>query len=167
MDGTPNIARIGVLVGDNTRASILSALMHGKALTASELAHEAGVTAQTASLHLAKLEAGGLLSRRKQGRHRYFTLASAEVAKLLESMMGFVAANSPLRTITGPRDAALRDTRVCYNHLAGHARARIFYRLWHRYQRLGVISNTTLPLVPRLERAPLPSSGQPGASHAD
>lgn len=74
MDGTPNIAKIGALLGDNTRTRMLSVLMHGKALTASELAREAGVTAQTASAHLAKLEQGGLLALRKQGRHKYFAL---------------------------------------------------------------------------------------------
>lgn len=119
MDGTPNIAKIGTLIGDNTRARMLSALMHGKALTAAELAREAGVTAQTASSHLAKLEAGKLLSLRKQGRHKYFALASTEVAMLLETLMGLTAADEPLRTLTGPKDEALRKARVCYNHLAG------------------------------------------------
>ncbi|MCB1815442.1 MAG: winged helix-turn-helix transcriptional regulator [Candidatus Competibacteraceae bacterium] len=120
MDSTPNIAKIGALLGDNTRARMLSTLMHGKALTASELAREAGVTAQTATSHLAKLEAGGLLTLRKQGRHKYFALASDEVAALLETLMGLSTRDKPLRTLTGPRDAALRNARVCYNHLAGN-----------------------------------------------
>ena len=120
MDGTPNIAKIGALLGDNTRARMLSTLMHGKALTASELAREAGITAQTATSHLAKLTDGGLLELRKQGRHKYFTLANEEVAALLETLMGLSAGNKPLKTLTGPRDAAMRNARVCYNHLAGH-----------------------------------------------
>lgn len=99
---------------------MLSTLMHGKALTASELAREACVTAQTASTHLAKLEQGGLLVLRKQGRHKYFALASDNVASLLESLMGLSAVNEPLRTTTGPRDLAMRNARVCYNHLAGN-----------------------------------------------
>ena len=111
MDSTPNIAKIGALLGDNTRARMLSTLMHGKALTASELAREAGVTAQTATSHLAKLEAGGLLTLRKQGRHKYFALASDEVAALLETLMGLSTRDKPLRTLTGPRDAALRNAR--------------------------------------------------------
>jgi len=119
MDGTPNIAKIGTLLGDNTRARMLATLMHGKALTASELAREAGVTAQTASSHLAKLEDGGLLVLRKQGRHKYFALANEDVAALLETLMALSAGNEPLRTTTGPRDAAMRHARVCYNHLAG------------------------------------------------
>lgn len=119
MDGTPNIAKIGALLGDNTRARMLSTLMHGKALTASELAREAGVTAQTATSHLAKLENGGLLTLRKQGRHKYFTLASEEIAALLETLMGLSAGNEALKTLIGPADAAMRNARVCYNHLAG------------------------------------------------
>lgn len=119
MDGTPNIAKIGALLGDNTRARMLSTLMHGKALTASELAREAGVTAQTATTHLARLEDGGLLTLRKQGRHKYFSLAGEDIAALLETLMGLSAGNDSLKTITGPNDSAMRHARVCYNHLAG------------------------------------------------
>ena len=119
MESTPNIAKIGALLGDNTRARMLSSLMHGKALTASELARQADVTAQTATTHLAKLEKGGLLTLRKQGRHKYFSLASEDVANLLETLMGLSAGEEPLRMLTGPNDAAMRNARVCYNHLAG------------------------------------------------
>jgi len=129
MDSTPNIAKIGALLGDNTRARMLAALMHGKALTASELAHEANVTAQTASTHLSKLEAGGLLQLRKQGRHKYFALANDEVAALLETLMGLVAAEEPLRVLTGPRDLAMRKARVCYNHLAGSMGIQLYESL--------------------------------------
>lgn len=120
MDGTPNIAKIGSLLGDNTRARMLTSLMHGKALTASELAEEANITAQTATSHLAKLADGGLLSVRKQGRHKYFALANEEIANLLETLMGLSASKQPLKTVTGPRNAAMREARVCYNHLAGN-----------------------------------------------
>lgn len=129
MDGTPNIAKIGALLGDNTRARMLSSLMHGKALTASELATEAGVTAQTATTHLAKLEEGGLLQLRKQGRHKYFALASEEVATLLETLMGLTNAQEPLRTRTGPRDEQMRMARVCYNHLAGNRGIQLYDHL--------------------------------------
>jgi hypothetical protein len=93
--------------------------MTGKALTASELAHEAGVSAQTASSHLGKLGDGGLVSVRKSGRHKYFSLATDEVAAVLEALMGLAAGSGHLRTRTGPKDAAMREARVCYNHLAG------------------------------------------------
>ncbi len=107
------------LVGDPARANMLTALMSGKALTATELAHEAGVTPQTASTHLAKLESGGLVVTEKQGRHRYFQLSGEDVAEVLEGLMGLAARAGHLRTRTGPRDPALRRARVCYDHLAG------------------------------------------------
>ena len=115
----PDIARIAALIGDPARANILSALMSGKSLTATELAAEAGVTVQTASAHLAKLEAGGLTHVRKSGRHKYISLSGPEVASVLEALMGLAAGHGHLRTRTGPRDDALREARVCYNHLAG------------------------------------------------
>lgn len=122
----PDIARIAALIGDPARANMLTALMSGKALTVSELAEEAGVTIQTASSHLAKLDHGGLLRPRKQGRHKYFALASDEVAHVLESLMGLAAGSGYLRKRTGPRDAELRLARVCYNHLAGDMGTQMF-----------------------------------------
>ena len=115
----PDIARIGMLFGDPARANMLTALMGGQALTATELAQAAGVTVQTASSHLSKLEEGGILAQRKQGRHRYFTLADAAAGTLLENIMGFAASRGHLRHRPGPKDPALRKARVCYDHLAG------------------------------------------------
>jgi DNA-binding transcriptional ArsR family regulator len=119
MRNGPDIAPIAALVGDPARAAMLTALMDGRALTAGELAQEAGVTAQTASGHLLKMEEAGLLMRRKQGRHRYVALASDEVGRMLEAMMGVAAASGQTRTRTGPKEPALREARVCYDHLAG------------------------------------------------
>jgi DNA-binding transcriptional ArsR family regulator len=115
----PDISRIAALIGDPARANILTALMAGKALTATELASEAGVTVQTTSAHLAKLEAAGMIACRKSGRHKYFTLGGDDVGHALEALMGLAAGAGHLRTRTGPKDAALREARVCYNHLAG------------------------------------------------
>lgn len=120
MKDGPDIARIAALIGDPARANMLTALMSGKALTATELSQEAGITLQTASSHLAKLDEGGLLMPRKQGRHKYFSLANDEVAHVLEALMGLAAGSGHLRTRIGPRDEELRKARVCYNHLAGH-----------------------------------------------
>ena len=78
----PDIARLGALIGDPARANMLTALMSGKALTPSELAAVAGVTLATTSAHLSKLEAGGLIAQRKQGRHRYFSLADDDVGTI-------------------------------------------------------------------------------------
>jgi len=125
----PDISQIGALIGDPARANMLTALMGGQALTASELAGAAGVTLQTTSAHLAKLEAGGLIAQRKQGRHRYFALADDEAGRLLESIMGYAANRGHLRTRPGPKDPALRKARVCYNHLAGDYGVRLLDRL--------------------------------------
>ena len=121
MTSNARFASIAALAGDPTRAAMLHALMDGRALTASELARSAGVTAQTASGHLAQLVTAGLLSVMKQGQHRYHRLASAEVAQMMESIMQIASAQEPpgKRVATGPRDAALRAGRTCYDHLAG------------------------------------------------
>ena len=113
------LAAVAALIGDVSRANILAALMGGRALTAGELAECAGVSAQTASNHLAKLVDGQLVAVEKQGRHRYFRLASAEVAETLEQL-SLLSAIGPVRyRPTGPRDAALRLARTCYDHMAG------------------------------------------------
>jgi DNA-binding transcriptional ArsR family regulator len=119
MKAGPDIAMIAALVGDPARSNMLTALMTGRALTASELAHQAGVTPQTASSHLSKLEAGGLVKQEKQGRHRYFRLSDPDVAAVLEGLEGLAARAGHMRVRTGPKDPALRHARVCYDHLAG------------------------------------------------
>jgi hypothetical protein len=100
---------------------MLHALMDGRALTASELARVAGVTPQTASEHLAKMAAADLVQVEKQGRHRYHRLATPAVAQMLESIMQVASGLEAMRPApaTGPRDAALRAARTCYDHLAG------------------------------------------------
>ena len=114
-------AEVAALAGDPARAGMLHALMDGRALTASELAHVAGITPQTASGHLTRMTAIGLLSVEKQGRHRYHRVATPGVAHMLESIMQVASDLEPnrKRLIVGPRDAALRRARTCYDHLAG------------------------------------------------
>jgi DNA-binding transcriptional ArsR family regulator len=126
MKAGPDIALIASLVGDPARANILTALMSGSALTASELAREAGVTPQTASSHLGKLQDGGLIAVEKQGRHRYYRLSGHDVAAVLEGLAGLAARAGHLRVRTGPKDPALRRARVCYDHLAGELAVRMF-----------------------------------------
>lgn len=121
MTSDARFAEVATLAGEPTRVVMLHALMDGRALTASELARVAGVTPQTASDHLGKLVAGGLLRVQQQGRHRYHRLASAAVAHMIESIVQVASASTPvLRTLaTGPKDEALRQARTCYDHLAG------------------------------------------------
>ncbi|MBB5515550.1 DNA-binding transcriptional ArsR family regulator [Rubricella aquisinus] len=119
MKDGPDIARIAALIGDPARAAMLTALMDGAALTPTELAAEAGVTKQTASAHIAKLEAAGLTAREVQGRHHYLRLADGDVATVLEALMTVAERRGGRRTRPGPADPALRYARVCYDHLAG------------------------------------------------
>lgn len=121
---TAALAETAALIGDPARANMLLALLDGRALTATELARAAAITPQTASGHLARLAAAGLLAVEKQGRHRYHRLASPAVARMLEGMLAIAAtgqAAAPPRRpmVTGPRDAAMRAARTCYDHLAG------------------------------------------------
>jgi DNA-binding transcriptional ArsR family regulator len=119
---TPHLdmAELGALLGDPARASILTALIDGRALTATELAEVAGVAPQTASGHLAKLTAANLLDLRKQGRHRYYRVASPLVASMLESVMSVAAMQLPPRRTPSSRlDEGMRTARTCYDHIAG------------------------------------------------
>jgi DNA-binding transcriptional ArsR family regulator len=122
MASNARLAEIAALVGDPARTAMLQALMDGRALAASELARVAGIAPQTASGHLAKLAEAGLVSVAKQGRHRYHRLASREVSEMMESIMLVASKSTPsLRKVfVGPRDAALRAGRTCYDHLAGY-----------------------------------------------
>lgn len=129
MKDGPDIARVAALIGDPARANMLTALMDGRALTASELAAQAGVTKQTASAHLSKLNDGGLLAREVQGRHHYFRLRDEEVARALEALMGVAQTGSGQRMRIGPRDAPLRKARICYDHLAGELGVLMFDRM--------------------------------------
>ena len=126
MKDGPSIVGIAALIGDHARAEILTALMTGQALTATELVEVAGVTKQTVSGHLAKLVEARLVAVEKQGRHRYFRLADPDVAHLLESLMGVAYRTGAVRVRSSPREPALRKARVCYDHLAGELGVLVF-----------------------------------------
>ena len=121
MNSLSTFAEVGALAGDPARAGMLRALMDGRALTASELAHVAGITPQTASGHLARMATAGLLSVERQGRHRYHRLASSAVAQMIESIMQVASGAGSTRPplVVGSKDAALRMARTCCDHLAG------------------------------------------------
>lgn len=129
MKDGPIIATVAALIGDPARANILTALMDGRALTASELAAAAGVALPTASGHLGKLTEAGLLGVEKQGRHRYYRLSGTDVAEVLEGLMGLAQRTGAMRVRAGPRDAELRAARVCYDHLAGEEGVALLERL--------------------------------------
>jgi len=115
----PHLAEVANLVGDLARANILSALMDNRALTAKELAFAAGVSPQTTSSHLAKMTEAKLLQVCKQGRCRYYRLASPLVAQMLEAVMVVAADKLPRLPPSSKPAEELRAARSCYDHLAG------------------------------------------------
>ncbi len=119
MDGDTDIAKVGALVADRARARILLALGDGRALPASVLSNEAGVAPSTASAHLSKLVAGGLLRVERHGRSRYFRLAGPQVGELIE-VLARLSPPAPVRSLRqGTKAQAVRFARTCYDHLAG------------------------------------------------
>jgi DNA-binding transcriptional ArsR family regulator len=118
----PNqLAEIAAVVGEPARAVMLTLLMDGRALTATELARGSGITPPTASSHLARLVSARLVKVERQGRHRYHRLATTDVARMLEGMMQIASHRMALKPElrVGPRDKAMRAARTCYDHLAG------------------------------------------------
>jgi DNA-binding transcriptional ArsR family regulator len=113
------IAEIAAQAGDPARATILAALLDGRALTAGELAYAARITPQTASTHLARLTETSLITALKHGRFRYFRLASPRVAQMLEAIMAVAVEHRPRFRPLSPEAIRLRSARYCYDHLAG------------------------------------------------
>lgn len=115
----PNMAEIAALLGETSRATILASMMDGRFHTASELAYMAAIKPQTASFHLAKLVEGKLIKVEKQGRHRYFQLASDDIAQFLEAFLAI----SPPPEVRSLKQSSqiklLQAARTCYDHLAG------------------------------------------------
>jgi DNA-binding transcriptional ArsR family regulator len=129
MSSSPNIVEVASLIGEPSRVAILVSLLGGKSLPASELARSARVTPQTASNHLAKLVEGGLLVSESYGRHRYYRLASAEVAHALEALHA-IATPKPVRSLReSDQLKAMRYARTCYDHLAGEVGVALTDRL--------------------------------------
>ena len=113
-----DFSRVAALIGEPARATMLMALLGGRALPAGELAFSANVAPQTASGHLAKLVEGGLVAVETQGRHRYYRLAGPDVGTALEALGGLAPA--PRICDRLPAEIkAMRFARTCYNHLAG------------------------------------------------
>ena len=132
MKGDADIAVVAGLIGHPTRARVLLALGDGRALAASVLAQEAGVSASTISGHLGKLLDGGLLAVESHGRHRYHRLAGPRVARLLENLAELSPASPVTSLRQGTRANALRTGRYCYDHLAGRLGVRIMRSLLDR-----------------------------------
>ncbi|GAB2174803.1 winged helix-turn-helix domain-containing protein [Dongia sp. agr-C8] len=114
------MAEIAALVGDPARANMLTALLGGQSLSASDLAWHAGVTPQTASGHLARMQTARLVTVQALGRHRFYKLASSKVASMLETIYQVAGDQpQPRRRLPSTVDTAMREARTCYDHLAG------------------------------------------------
>jgi hypothetical protein len=155
---------------------MVSALLDGRALTASELAHAARVTPQTASTHLGKPTKAGLLSTDRNGRHRYFRLASPKVAEMIEGIVAVALEKRPRFRPLSPQAHAVSAARICYDHLAGRLsvdltdslvaanascsttkppksrpQAPFFHRVRDRASRTAFDPEPLLPTLPRLD----------------
>jgi DNA-binding transcriptional ArsR family regulator len=120
MVAAANMVEVAALVGDTARATMLAALMGGKALTSGELAATAHISKSTASEHLGRLVGAKLLSVTQKRRNRYYRIASPLVARMLESIKAVAALETPARyRPRSVQDDALRFSRTCYDHLAG------------------------------------------------
>lgn len=129
MSETTDLSGIAALIGDPARANILAALLGGRALTASELAFFARVSPQTTSGHLAKLTDGKLLTMMRQGRHRYYRLATPLVGQMLEGIMAVATDGPPRHRPISTRESAIRTARTCYDHFAGKLGVALAERL--------------------------------------
>jgi DNA-binding transcriptional ArsR family regulator len=128
----PGLSRIGALLADPGRAAMLWALMDGTARPAGELTLIAGLSPSAASAHLARLTDGGLLALEVRGRHRYFRIASAEIAATIEALANVAEATAPQRPVPRPARTVpvdMRYARTCYDHMAGELAVRVYERL--------------------------------------
>ena len=126
------LARVAGMIGDPTRAAMLGALLGGEALPAGELARRAGIAPATATSHLARLVEHGLLVRQRSGRHRYFALASLDVAAALEALGRITLSRRDASTTEQAPNGSIRFARTCYDHLAGVLGVMVTERLLER-----------------------------------
>src|SRR5471030_1154165 len=134
----PGLSRIGALLADPGRAAMLWSLMDGCSRPAGELTMIAGLSPSSASGHLAKLTESGLLALEVSGRHRYYRIATADIAMAIEALANLAQASAPLREAAQahqpPRPASavpldMRYARTCYDHLAGELAVQLFDRM--------------------------------------
>jgi DNA-binding transcriptional ArsR family regulator len=128
----PGLSRIGALLADPGRAAMLWALMDGSARPAGELTLIAGLSPSAASAHLARLTDGGLLALEVRGRHRYYRIASPDIAASIEALANVAQAAAPQRPTPRPARTVpvdMRYARTCYDHMAGELAVRVYERL--------------------------------------
>jgi DNA-binding transcriptional ArsR family regulator len=131
----PGLSRIGALLADPGRAAMLWALMDGSARPAGELTMIAGLSPSAASAHLSRLTDGGLLALEVRGRHRYFRIASSDIAASIEALANVAQISAPQRATPRPARTVpldMRYARTCYDHMAGELSVQVFERLVER-----------------------------------
>jgi DNA-binding transcriptional ArsR family regulator len=114
-----DLAAVGRALGDTHRARFVLALLGGEELPAGELASRAAISSSLTSAHLAKLLQSGLVSARKQGRQRYYRLASPQIARAVEALLTVAPPATASGLTEATRGKALRRARTCYDHVAG------------------------------------------------
>jgi DNA-binding transcriptional ArsR family regulator len=120
------------LVCEPARARMLWNLLDGKAYTASELAIAAEISSTSASNHLTKLLEANLLKVDSQGRHRYFSFATPEVAYAIESLANLASHQLPANVKQVAAQSGIRYCRTCYDHLAGYVGVKLAEELTSR-----------------------------------
>ena len=151
--GDADIAAVAALFADPARCAVLLALDDGRALPASILAEEAGVTRSTASSHLTKLTDAGLLAVETHGRHRYYRLTGPQVGELLEQLVR-MAPPKPVRSLReGTKAARLRSARTCYDHFAGRLGVELMTSLLQQKVLTGGDGRYNLPATPAMRSA--------------
>ncbi|MEA3096698.1 helix-turn-helix transcriptional regulator [Caballeronia mineralivorans] len=135
----PGLSRIGALLADPGRAAMLWSLMDGRARPAGELTMIAGISPSAASGHFSRLVESGLLALEVSGRHRYYRIATPDIAMAIEALANLAQASAPLREPAqahrqAPRRASavpldMRYARTCYDHLAGELAVQLFERM--------------------------------------
>ncbi|MBO0804401.1 MAG: helix-turn-helix transcriptional regulator [Nocardiopsaceae bacterium] len=123
--GEPDIAGVATLFADPTRARVLMALVDGRALPASVLASEAGVTPQALSSQLSRLLSTGFLEVERSGRYRYYRISDPRVISALEALAPLASVPPVTSLRQSTRAGALRAGRTCYDHLAGRLGAAV------------------------------------------
>jgi DNA-binding transcriptional ArsR family regulator len=145
-----SLAPVAALLADRTRMMMLWALSDGRPRPAGELARHAGVGASTASEHLARLLAGGLVVVERHGRHRYYRIGGAAVVAALEAIGALARPADPPEYPKATAVRAVRHARSCYDHLAGALGVQVTHELLERGA-----------LVLRDEQYEVPSSAEP------
>jgi DNA-binding transcriptional ArsR family regulator len=140
MEHAPCISQIATLLADPKRSAMMWALMDGTARQAEELALLAGLSPSSASAHLGRLSAGGLLKVEARGRKRFFRLAAPEIGAAVEALASATLVSMPrqipdvfkrglMSTKAPSAPASLMRARLCDDHLGGTLAADLYQRL--------------------------------------